>query len=188
MRAKTQELFDKLDNISFDLMDEPTVDTSVNQKVDQDSLESENDYFDYYSDELSSPQSSRDSYSRSLDTSVLDLLSQFDSFKGRTVQIQELQSNSFVRFSQVKQVEFKPPTPDKSSTKHFNHNLFQGDLKILKSSSVNNMSILDCMTDMAINDHESIMNELQSFIEDVQKSVPNNTFIVDLKRKLKDKI
>lgn len=186
MRAKTKQLFDQLDSISFEFMDEPIVSSYKEPEPQNEAFALEDDYFDYYSDRTSSPQSSRDSYSRSLHTSILDVLSQFDSFRGkRDNALHELQSSSYEKLNHTQQEQLQPPMSDREPLQHFNHDRFQKDLRILKSSNVNNRSILECMSDMAINDHESIMTELQAFVDDIQNSIPNNTFILDLKTKLR---
>lgn len=182
---KTQELFDRLDNLSFSpvieekefpshnypqyhlhsqsITDQSTSDNSNLTEIDYSS----DQYYDF--DSYTDSQSSDEATDDTMNTSIKDILPVKKEIDTRLISSKmEYNLNLSKPLPNVKIAEGKED--------------FETSINILNSGVQHSRNLLDCVEDMIEQENQRIINELNLFIDFVDKSVPNNTFIINFDR------
>lgn len=151
-----QQLFDKLDELSFDTefihAKEPT--------------EPEFDYIDYFSLETEDNGLEQDAYLNR------------ESVFSNDIPADLLLLSHLTLESLLKKHVLKPPVPPKDTIKEFSPVTFTQDLDIIASGIDNCKDLLDCMEQMVSEELNQVQTTLNDVIKSIHESVGFNTYIV----------
>lgn len=198
----TQNLFDQLDdlfnNSSSNIINSP--ETSNNTVITDTSIDS--DTTDYYNDlELDLDQSSFNS-NHTNDTSLfinsLPASPKKSNIKSNIIDtsidytINSQESSNITSSNITSDITPSNITSDitssniisykssRFSTHNHNHKSFSKNIRMTESNHDNLNLIIDCLSDMLIQENKQIEDELNKFINDLELSVPMNTFKISI--------